>query len=401
MRRLALYSALALLTIAGLVLLWQFRSVVALFGLAVVLAAAVRPVVDRLVDRGLPRWLAAVLTYLFGLAVVASVLVIVMNPLVAELQSLADASAAAYEQVLPRWAERTPFLKAVVEQLPPADLVYEMILGAEGERIVANVLGITRGLFGLASGLAIILALSIYWTADQVRVERLILSLLPAVHRTGARNMWQATITHAGAYMRSEAVQSLLALGLLSAGYAAFGLNFPLTIALFGAIARLIPLIGVLLAPLPVLLMGWSQGWPVTLAAAAFSVAVLVALRMVVGPRLRDRQPESPILTLLVMLALVDEFGLLGLIVAPPLAAAIHIVLTFAFDRQRVTPASEPAEQMTALRRRLQALQAGSAMDEQPLSPEAVSLAERLENLLGQAAGAVQAASADRARGPG
>jgi predicted PurR-regulated permease PerM len=203
--------------------------------------------------------------------------------------------------------------------------------------------------------------------------------------------LWLAVSGQAGAYLRSEAVQSLAALATLAAGYSALGLDYPLAMALFAAVARLIPLIGVVLAVIPPLLTGWSEGWPVALAAAGLAAAVVVGLKLLIEPRLRDRGSDSPILTLLVMLALVDEFGLLGLVAAPPLAAAVQIVLGFAFGRQKARPALEPAEQMTRLRDRLDQLHRSAQVAEEPLPPEAANMLERLEELLRRASGAVRA----------
>jgi predicted PurR-regulated permease PerM len=390
MRRLTTYAVIVLLTVTALVLLWQFRSAVALFALALVLAAAARPTVDRLTGRRLPRGAAVLLTYGIGLGLVALAILLITNPLITELQALGNRLASTYEQTLPRWAEERPFLQAILAMLPPADELYELIIGAQGELLVRNALGVTRGLFGLASSLVVVLVLSIYWMVDQVRVERLLLSLLPAGRRARAREMWQAVMAGAGAYLRSEYVQSLLALALLSVGYLALGLEFALTLAVIGTIARLIPLLGIVLAPLPVLLSGWSDGWAIAIGATVYCVAVLVALDVVVEPRVLDRSRESPMVTLLVMLALLYEFGVIGLIVAPPLAGAIVILLRWALERGRPQPVAEPAAHLAELQMQLHLLQVSSAAEDEALAPEVANLLGRLEALMTRAASVLQ-----------
>ena len=69
MKRLAIYVAIIAVTVAALILLWQFRSVLILLLLSLMLAAALRPSADYLTSRGLPVSLAWLLVYL-GLHIV-------------------------------------------------------------------------------------------------------------------------------------------------------------------------------------------------------------------------------------------------------------------------------------------------------------------------------------------
>ncbi|MCZ7672142.1 MAG: AI-2E family transporter [Chloroflexi bacterium] len=77
------------------------------------------------------------------------------------------------------------------------------------------------------SGGLVILFLSLYWSLDRVRFERLWLSLLPPEQRARARDIWQTIESDLGSYIRSEVAQSLLAGLLLGLGYWALGSPTP------------------------------------------------------------------------------------------------------------------------------------------------------------------------------
>ena len=70
MKRLAIYVAIIAVTVAALILLWQFRSVLILLLLSLMLASALRPTADSLTARGLPVSLSWLLVYLGLLALV-------------------------------------------------------------------------------------------------------------------------------------------------------------------------------------------------------------------------------------------------------------------------------------------------------------------------------------------
>ena len=96
--------------------------------------------------------------------------------------------------------------------------------------------------------LLISLVLSIYWSVDQQHFKRLWLSLLPFDMRARAREIWQEIETGLGGYLRSQLIQSMLALILMGIGFQVLGLKYAVALAFLGAIGWLIPWVGVLLA---------------------------------------------------------------------------------------------------------------------------------------------------------
>jgi predicted PurR-regulated permease PerM len=189
-----------------------------------------------------------------------------------------------------------------------------------------TILGLTQSIGDVVSGILAILFLSIYWSLNQIHFERLWLSLLPSSQRKQARDIWRAIELDLGAYIRSEVTQSLLAALLLGVGYRLLGSPFPTLMALVGALAWLIPVVGAPLAIILPLLMGLFTSVQLSLITALYTLLVLFALEMWVEPRLFKRTWRDPILTLIIVLALADAFGLVGVLVAPPISSICHIL---------------------------------------------------------------------------
>ena len=113
-----------------------------------------------------------------------------------------------------------------------------------------------RNLGSLVSGVVVILFLSIYWSINQVHFERLWLSLLHSGQRKQAREIWRTVEPDLGTYIRSQLLDSLLAGLILGMGFWAIGSPYPALLALTGALACLVPIVGAPLAMIPVLLVG-------------------------------------------------------------------------------------------------------------------------------------------------
>jgi predicted PurR-regulated permease PerM len=86
MKRLAWFTMVILATFTLVLLVWEFRVAVMLFVLSLVVAATVRPLVDRFAARGLPRGLALLLTYAVCIGGVVVLVLILSGPLLTDLQ---------------------------------------------------------------------------------------------------------------------------------------------------------------------------------------------------------------------------------------------------------------------------------------------------------------------------
>lgn len=375
---------MATLTVA--LLLYQFRGILLLFVLAVLVSAAIRPVVLFLVNRfHIPRVGATMAVYLTGTVIILLFLFVPGSALITELQTMFENIAVTYEARFPEWMEGTTIERAVAAELPPPEQLYETLVGPIFGQ---QVLGLTRGLLGLIGGAGVVLVLSIYWTIDQARLERYWLSILPASYRVQARKIWRATEVEVGAYIRSETIQSLVAALLLLLIYWLVGIQFPLILAGLAAVAWLIPLVGAVLAVLPVLAIGLLNGTlGFSMVAALCTLAILSGLEMVVEPRLFNRRRYNSTTMVLLMLVFVEDFGLLGLIMAPPITAALQIFFNHLLENVAVAPAKKPTGEITLLQKRLEVMMADQTQTGNDLPPEVVSLGERLTKLLDEADG--------------
>ena len=122
--------------------------------------------------------------------------------------------------------------------------LFEAFTGDQGQLLLPTILGFTQGIGGFVSGAFIILFLSIYWSINQIHFEQLWLSLLPPGQRKQARGIWRTVEPELGAYIRGEVIQSLLVGLLLGLGFWLLGSPYPALLALTGALASLIPVVG-------------------------------------------------------------------------------------------------------------------------------------------------------------
>jgi putative permease len=380
-RQLVVIGTAVMTTLLALVLLWQFRIVVIYVLISLVLAATVRPIARGESGHNFATRLLVIFLYVVSIGLFGLLIFLVGRLLIGDLQELAQTIAEQSNWVLPTWLEGSLFQQALDRWLPTPAKLFEAIT-SQRQLMLAAILGFTQGIGGFASGFFVILFLSIYWGINQNHFERLWLSLLPAEQRKPARDIWRTLEHDLGAYIRSEIIQSLLAVLLLGTGYWMLGSPYPALLAVVGAVAWLVPVVGAVLAVILPLLLGLLTGAELSLFTVLYTLVVLIALQMWVEPRLFKRQWHNPILTLVILLAMADAFGLLGIILAPLLSVVCQILWSLLVS-DRLAP--KTAVQVSDLKERQARLRLVIEEMEGPPPPLVISSMERLASLLEKA----------------
>ena len=326
MTRVIRSTIVVVLTLAALLLLWQFAIAIVLFLLSLALAAALRPSITSIMGRLNSKRLALAIVYFLLIALIVVSLLSIGPPLLDELQRASGEFAANYDRAKTEWPQGgTVFQQTLAQQLPPSADLYEALISEEGIPALRGVVGVAQNFLSILGYIALVIVLSLYWSADQLRFERLGLSLLPTEYHSKALHAWRSIEMGVGAYLRSEFVQSLLAGLLLWSIYSALGIEYPTLLASWVAIARLIPWFGALIAVLPALFI-LNNSLTLALVAILSTMGVLFVLKEVIEPRVFHRHKYSSLLIVLFVIGLAQAFGFIGVILAPPLAVASQIL---------------------------------------------------------------------------
>ena len=374
------YTVVVLMTLTVLLLLWQFGVAIVLFLLSLALAAGLRPVINAITGRNIPKRLALGIVYSLLIAAIVSSISLVSPALLDELQRLTDDFVANYDRAKAEWPERgTVFQQTLAEQLPPSTDFYQALMSEQGVPAIAGVFGLAQNFLETLGRIAIIIVLSLYWSADQFRFERLGLSLLPEEHHPRALHIWRSVESGVGSYLRSELIQSVLAGLLLWLGFSVLGIRYPTLLALWGAIVRLIPWFGALIAVLPALFIGIEISSTVGILATAYTIGILLFLKLVIEPRFFPRNKYSSLLIVLFVIALAETFGFIGVVLAPPLAVAVQILFQHLYPFPETAVTNEVSEEIIDIRKRL--LEIRRRM-QSSRKRESIRLVERLQRLL-------------------
>lgn len=388
MKRFTLLVAVVFAIGLGLVLAWRLSDIILMFIASLAVAATLRAPIEWLAARRVPRALATALMYLGLIGGGVGLFILLYETLGDELGALSEELSVIYArmgQLLSGF--RGEYGSAFTARFPTPEQLTQLLTDSNVGDMERAVLGAGQSVARTLTDAVLALILSIYWTADRLRFERLALSFVPAHRRGNVRDTWRALEDGLGRYLRSELLQGLLVGVLLWPVFRLLGLNWPVFWALAAALSWLVPLVGGFIVIVPLWLVVWVQsGALIATAAVAAALVVMAMLEFVLERRLFTRERGMSVLTIAIALIMADAFGLLGLLLAPPLAAMIHILL-----RELANPtaprSSQPAlaADIAALQSRLATARSLIVAAEDGSHRRLENIADRLDRLLGEA----------------
>lgn len=322
MRRLAASTALVLGTALLAAIAYARRGDLLLLALSLALTAAVHPLVDRMVRRGMPRPLAVGAVYVCGLGAIVTLIALLGGPVLSELRTGIDEFFAAYESARLRLPQGGDLERTLARALPPASDVYRGLGSSDPAGWALGALGVTANAVQAVTQALVVIVLSVYWAAADRPERRVGTRLLAAIGCAQARAPWTRMLSNVGDQVRVEAARVVSYLALLSLGYGVLELKYWVLPAALAALLGLVPLLGPLLAMLVAATAAAPDGPLVSLLTVGYTALVVRFVESALRRALRVEQTQ-PILLTLTMLALVSSSGLVSALLAPPLAAAI------------------------------------------------------------------------------
>lgn len=317
------WSSLAVLTlgiaiaVSTIILIGLFIRPLSLFFLSVCIAAALSPLVVRL-SRSMPRGRAILLIY-GGLVLLLVLLLAVLVPPLAN-------QVGAFIENLPNLAEQgRQFLEN--NGIDVTTLEFEGLagqIGAVGGRLVTVPFSAFSGLLDAL----LVLIVSMYLLIDTEKIQNFIFSIFRRSDRERVEAVGREMIQVAGGYVRGVVINVIVVSVITTIGTGLIGLPFALGLGIFSGLLEALPVIGSLIAAIPILVIAFFQSPTTGLLALAFVGVLQVVQGNLISPAVMKSQASVPeYIAPLAVLAGAAVGGILGALIAVPLVAVIRVLV--------------------------------------------------------------------------
>jgi len=311
-------TLVGLAVVVGALALWKLKLVLSLVFLGFIIAAAMRPGVEALKRRGIPRGIGVAIHYVVLVGLVGLFLWLVVPRAVTQVQHALDKDRI-------RHAARTS-----------TGIKHDILTGLDkrlrrlpsGGKLVRPAAEITKRAFEVLIGIFFTFATAAYWIFERDRAIDLVASLMPRDKRKRMRDTWDLIDAKLGAFVRGQALLIVLVGTVLSIAFAIIGLPYWILVGSFAGIVEIVPVIGPLAAGALAIGVGFTASWHTALAAGVCVFAVRMLEDYVVLPKvLGEATGLSPLVVLFSVSAITILFGGFAVLLAVPFAAVLATVV--------------------------------------------------------------------------
>lgn len=330
-RRVAWTTLVFVMVAAGFWLLYRFYAVLFILFIAIAFGTAVRPMVDWLSRRRVPRLAAVSLIYFLFFSLIIG-FGLLLFPLIAEQSGKITSSVAGYYQILRGWMVNNP--NPIIARLSislPATLQVFTPVQKTGTEILATaeqVLGfLTSGINMLFMAVATLL-LSVHWTLDGPRTIQSLMLLVPVDKRETISELISAMESKVGSFINGQAILCAV-IGILALiAYLIIGLPNAFVLALVAGVLEAVPMVGPILGAIPAAIIALSIDPTKVIYVIGATIVIQQLENNLLVPRVMHKAVGvNPFVSLLSIFAFSSLFGIPGALIAIPVAVIIQLLL--------------------------------------------------------------------------
>ncbi|MBI2097110.1 MAG: AI-2E family transporter [Candidatus Sungbacteria bacterium] len=317
----------------GIFLAYHLREILAVLLFAIVLASAMEPTIRWFQERKIPRILSTLIIFLSAFGVIFLAVYLLIPLLAADLEGFNLSYSVFERQILGELGSigGVPFIDFIRENARGILLEPSQYISS----ISGGVFAFTSTFFGGVFSFVILVVVSFYLAAQEKGIEGFIRLVTPLKYESYAVDLWLRSQRKMGQWLRAQLLLGALIGAVIYVGLTLLDIKYALVFAFLAGILELVPVVGPILSAAPPTLVAFLQSpFLALMVIILFVVVQQLESHVVVPVIMRQTIGIPPIVVIIALLVGAKLAGVLGLLLAVPIAAVI-VELVNDFDRRK------------------------------------------------------------------
>lgn len=308
-----------ILIVAGFWFLYAVRDIIILFFVVLVIVAALAPLVDR-VSRFIPRVISVIILSIIVLGILVGIGFLIIPPVVNELRLLAINLPALLNKFGPLYQA----IQSSISNYQEGLFSISSQIGKLSSGIYSTTLSFISGIIAFLT----ILVLSFYMLLEQEVLKKFLDQNLHLEHKERLYDLFRKIAAKLGSWVRGQ-ILLMVVIGILDGiVLVIFGVPYALVLAVWGGLTEVVPYIGPWLGLLPAFIIAFTKS-PLTAVLVLIAYIIIQQLEaQFLAPKIMGKAVGlSPVIIILAILCGAKLMGILGVVVAVPIAAGISVLI--------------------------------------------------------------------------
>ncbi len=300
--------------------------------IAIIVAEAMRPIVNALGRFRIPRPLGILLIYLGVFAAFGLLGWLIVPPVVNQAVTLANNA--------PDYVQQAQQLLSAVQHMlsgnPSLSAALQSLEGKLGDTVsgfVVTLINIPFNIIDFIASLLLILTTAFFWLTSSRRIKEFVLSLLPSYQQSLASEIITELSEKLGGYARGVIVNMTVIGVLTGVVMSLLGIQFALLLGILAGLFELLPFVGPWISGGVAVLVALATGGP---SGPIHAVEVIIAFEIIqllegnaLAPLVMSRAARlDPLVVIVSVIIGGAALGIAGAALAVPLAVVLQVLVT-------------------------------------------------------------------------
>lgn len=312
--------------LAAMVFLYFIRDVLAILFVAIFLTAAITPFVNWFHKHGIPKGLGVLIIYVAALALVSLVIVLIIPPLTDQLNQLARSFPEYFQQAIVAFSDL---------QLNDGQGFSETVsssIGSLQQTLSTATQGVFSALASIFGGIIFfvaVLVITFYMVINEEFFIKSIQQFTPKKYSNYVVQFIKRAQEKLGKWLRGQLLLMFFIFILTYVVLLLLGVKFALVLALIAGILELIPFVGPIISAVPAIIIAFSQSPLLAVLVVILYFVVQQLENNILVPKIMQKAVGlNPIITIVVILIGAKLSGIMGAILAVPVATVVSMLLS-------------------------------------------------------------------------
>lgn len=305
------------------------KEVILLIFLALILASAFNPLISWLHERKIPKTLSVLSVYITFLSVIVVTILLTIPPVTDQFGQLIKLFPGYYQKM------SDFFVNYMSTGTTPINSSLSSNVGNSIGGIVSSVFSTTFQIFGGIFAFITVLIMSFYFAIEENAIKKFVNSIIPSKHQPYVVNLFSKIQEKLGQWFRGQIILSLIIFVITFIGLLSLGVKYYLILAILAGVFEIIPYFGPWISGGVAVFLAFTQDPMKALFVLILYLVVQQLENSVIVPKVMGKSVGlNPLVVIIAILVGFKLAGVVGGLIAVPIAAAISVFVTDFLDKR-------------------------------------------------------------------
>lgn len=323
-----------ILVLLALWFLYLIKDIVLILFVTIIFAAAIDPWVDYFQRKKIPRTLGIVSIYVVGLGLLSLLIAMLVPAMTREITSLARDFPTYYNKIIVsiegfQAGQDSHNVRNILDS-------WASNLGGATKSVFSTI----GGIFGGFVSLFAILVITFYLIVKKDNMRVFLQTVTPSKYQAYIIQIYTQIQRKVGQWLKGQLVLMLIIAILSYVGLLLLGVKYSLILGLFAGVTEIIPYIGPVIGAVPAIFIAFTQSPFKGLLVLILYILIQQLENHIIVPKVMNRAVGlNPIVVILVILIGGKLAGILGALVAVPIATVFSVIIKDLFETKKIREA--------------------------------------------------------------